>query len=507
MLEADKKKAIIDNILRQSEQKEKKIELSALAEEIIAKPVDKTISAAIIVGIIQLVEAIFLALLGFLIYFIYVRDGSFNLYIVAILSATIFANILLNISLTHQIGTYRTITKQLGRVLLSWSTVIVTILVVAFLLKISDSLSRVWLVSWFILGAIFLALYRLMVRELIRYWTKKGKLKRRTVIVGGGSDAEFLINAIKRGAENDIELLGLFDERSDERSPDIVAACPKLGNLAGLVEFARRTQIDLIIISLPLSAENRVLYMLTKLWVLPVDIRLSAHMSKINFEKHTYSYLGDVAVFNMANKPISDWNLVFKWLFDKVVAIIALIIFSPIMLLTAIAIKLDSKGPIIFKQKRYGFNNEIFEIYKFRSMYSDKLDPEAKKLVVKGDDRVTRVGKFIRKTSIDELPQLFNVLKNELSIVGPRPHALEGRTPDKLYTELIDGYFARHKVKPGITGWAQVNGWRGGTDTPEKIFRRVEHDLYYIENWSLWFDIKILFMTPISLISKSENAY
>ena len=177
------------------------------------------------------------------------------------------------------------------------------------------------------------------------------------------------------------------------------------------------------------------------------------------------------------------------------------------MLLTAIAIKLDSRGPVLFKQKRYGFNNELIEVYKFRSMYVDQCDATASKLVQKDDPRVTRVGAFIRKTSIDELPQLFNVVfKGNLSLVGPRPHAVHAKAEDRLYDEAVDGYFARHRVKPGITGWAQISGWRGETDTNEKIQRRVEHDLYYIENWSVLFDLYILAKTPLAL-ARAENAY
>ncbi len=184
-----------------------------------------------------------------------------------------------------------------------------------------------------------------------------------------------------------------------------------------------------------------------------------------------------------------------------------MIALSPLLALTALAIKLDSPGPVLFKQKRYGFNNELVEVYKFRSMYVDKLDPTASRLVTRDDPRVTRVGRFIRKTSIDELPQLINVVfKGDLSLVGPRPHAIHAKAANRQYDEVVDGYFARHRVKPGITGWAQVNGWRGETDTQEKIQQRVEHDLYYIENWSILLDLYILAITPASLF-KSRNAF
>jgi lipopolysaccharide/colanic/teichoic acid biosynthesis glycosyltransferase len=173
----------------------------------------------------------------------------------------------------------------------------------------------------------------------------------------------------------------------------------------------------------------------------------------------------------------------------------------------ALAVKLDSRGPILFRQIRYGFNNEPIEVLKFRSMFADQLDFEAKKTVKRNDPRVTRVGRFIRRASLDELPQLLNVVfMGNLSLVGPRPHALNAKAQDHLYDEVVDGYFARHRVRPGITGWAQINGWRGDTDTPEKIQRRVECDLYYIENWSIVFDIYILLATPLSLIT-TKNAF
>jgi exopolysaccharide biosynthesis polyprenyl glycosylphosphotransferase len=227
----------------------------------------------------------------------------------------------------------------------------------------------------------------------------------------------------------------------------------------------------------------------------------------LRFRPRAYSYIGGVPVIDVFDKPIADWDVLIKMVFDRVVGALALIALSPVLLATAIAVKLDSRGPILFKQRRYGFNNELIEVFKFRSMYVDQLDQTASRLVTKGDPRVTRVGRFIRKTSIDELPQLFNVVfRGNLSLVGPRPHAVHAKAENQQYEQVVDGYFARHRMRPGITGWAQINGWRGETDTQEKIQRRVECDLYYIENWSLLLDIYILLVTPIAL-AKTENAY
>ena len=507
MYRVDPKQAVLEHVSKQTAAGEVGRTLSDQAEAIIAAPVERSVSGAVVAGVAQVVEAVLLAALGYGIYEYYVELGQPAFYIPVILASCLLANVLFNAARTHRIASYRTVFNQIGRVLIGWTMVMTVLTVGIFFFKAGDLFSRVWLISWYIGGAVVLVAFRVCLRMLVRHWTAQGRLRRRTVIVGGGKDAETLIDQIRASASNDILLLGLFDDRIDDRSPDTVAGYPKLGKVADLIEFARRTPVDLVMVSMPLSAEKRVLDMLTQLWVLPVDIRLSAHMSKLKFTNKAYSYVGDIAVFDMADRPISDWNLVFKWVFDKLVALTALILLSPVMVITAIAIKLESKGPVFFMQNRHGFNNELIKIYKFRSMRTDMLDATASKLVTKDDPRVTKVGKFIRKTSIDELPQLFNVLKGELSIVGPRPHALQAKADNQLYYEAVEGYFARHRVKPGMTGWAQVNGWRGETDTIDKIMQRVNHDLHYIEHWSILFDLYIVAITPISLISKNENAY
>jgi exopolysaccharide biosynthesis polyprenyl glycosylphosphotransferase len=205
-------------------------------------------------------------------------------------------------------------------------------------------------------------------------------------------------------------------------------------------------------------------------------------------------------------KPLSDWRLVAKEIEDVTLGLLLLLFLAPLFAVVALAIKLDSPGPVFFRQRRYGLNNRLIGVYKFRTMHHHLRDVRAERLITRNDPRVTRVGAFLRKTSLDELPQLFNVLRGEMSIVGPRPHALSAKAADRLYEEVVAEYAVRHRVKPGITGWAQVNGWRGETDTIEKIQKRVEHDLYYVENWSLALDIKILLLTVFALL-KNENAY
>ena len=407
----------------------------------------------------------------------------------------------------YGVGAFRAFFNFGVRIVAGWLLVFLVALAAAFFLKIGDNFSRVWLASWFALGLGTILAERLALSFVVSSFTRSGRLDRRTAIVGGGEAAETMIRALDAQPESGVRIVGLFDDRDTERSPDVVAGYPKLGTVDDLVAYARRTKLDLVVFTLPISAERRILQMLAKLWILPIDIRLSAHMSKLRLRPRSYSYIGTVPVLDVVDKPIADWDLVLKWMFDKIVGSALLILLSPILIAAAVAVKLDSKGPVLFRQKRYGFNNELIEVFKFRSMYAEATDATAAKLVTKDDPRVTRVGRFIRKTSIDELPQLLNVvLKGNLSLVGPRPHALHAKAEDRLYDQVVDGYFARHKVKPGITGWAQVNGWRGETDTSEKIQRRVEHDLYYIENWSVFFDLYILATTPFALL-KSDNAY
>ena len=363
-----------------------------------------------------------------------------------------------------------------------------------------------WIWHWALVGGAVLAAERLGLAAMVRALVGRGLLSRRAVIVGGGDATAALLETLLTHRDPELEILGVFDDRSDQRSPER-GGVPKLGTVDDLVGFARHTPVDLIIVSLPISAERRLLMMLKKLWVLPVDIRLAAHMSRLRFHPRAYSYVGPVPVLDVFDRPVTDWDYIAKAVFDRVVGALCLLAAAPVMLLVALAVKLDSPGPVFFRQMRHGFNNEEIGVLKFRSMHIDQQDAEASRLVTRDDPRVTRVGRFIRKTSLDELPQLLNVVvMGNLSLVGPRPHALRGRAADRLYDDVVDGYFARHRVTPGITGWAQINGWRGETDTAEKIQKRVECDLYYIENWSLLFDLYILAATTVALFN-TKNAY
>ncbi|CDX62572.1 Exopolysaccharide biosynthesis polyprenyl glycosylphosphotransferase [Mesorhizobium plurifarium] len=467
-----------------------------------------TMSPIMVSGVLRMVEFAVLFLSGLGVYFYYVGFFSYLAwqYPLAIAATSFLAVVLLDVTDSYQIAALMRPLANFGRVLLVWAGSFALMALTAFAIKASEDYSRLLFGTWFAVGFVLIFGLRLVMSRLIRRWARDGRMERRALIVGGGKAAEQLIRSVEKQPYNDIRICGIFDDRNDKRSPPIVAGYPKLGTISELIEFARIARIDMLIVSLPLTAESRVLQLLKKLWVLPVDIRLSAHSNALQFRPRAYSYIGSVPMLDIFDKPINDWDSVAKRAFDIVFSLVGIVLFSPVMLATAIAIKLDSKGPVLFKQKRHGFNNEIIEVYKFRSMYADRSDPTAKQTVTKNDPRVTRVGRFIRKTSIDELPQFFNSLFGSLSLVGPRPHAIAAQSHNLLYNEVVDGYFARHKVKPGVTGWAQINGWRGEMDTNEKIRMRTEYDLYYIENWSMLFDLRILFLTPVRLLN-TENAY
>nr|WP_321457454.1 undecaprenyl-phosphate glucose phosphotransferase [uncultured Cohaesibacter sp.] len=484
------------------------LHITDLAREVAAEFSETTYAPVVVRGLIQLADFLVLSLLGF--GAAMVAGGAelsgFHMPLLFSLSGSLLFSLFTLSVDGYSVHEMSRLSQQVGKVIGAWTMVIVLFLLLSYLSATPIGTNRSWLGLWFFIGVVSITIIRGVESLLIRHWQEDGRLERRAVIVGGGKPAAEIIMSLESQENNDIRICGIFDDRDDDRSPPIVAGYPKLGNVDDLVEFSRLCKIDMLIVTIPVSAEKRVLQMLHKLWILPLDIHLSAHMNKMQFRRHTYSYVGNLPTVPVFSKPIANWGGVLKRVFDVVVASLAIIALSPILIGTAIAIKLDSKGPIIFRQKRLGFNNEKVLIYKFRSLYHDQADKNAKKSVTKNDSRVTKVGRFIRKSSIDELPQLFNVLFGSLSLVGPRPHVAHQETNNRLFEEVADGYMARHKVKPGITGWAQIHGWRGEIDNDEKLKQRVQHDIYYIENWSLALDLYILAATPFKIFNQ-DGAY
>jgi Undecaprenyl-phosphate glucose phosphotransferase len=468
---------------------------------------DENYSPSMLIGQIRLLEFISLIAIGLLAAVTLAPgDGSglgWNLASVTVGAAATV--LMLQLVDAYQIPSLRSASRNRKRILVAGG---VGFFVSAAGLYLTDGrVYAAWgYLAWLMATMLFLLIERQLVAFGIRHWARNGIMERRAVIVGGGEPAKQLVRALEQQPDNDIRICGIFDDRGSARSPAVVAGYPKLGTFGELVEFARLARVDMLIIALPASAEARILQLLRKLWVLPVDIRLAAHTDRLRFRPRSYSHIGAVPMFDIFDKPIRDWDSVAKRTFDIVFSLLSLALLWPVMIGAAIAVKATSKGPAFFVQKRHGFNNEVVDVLKFRSMYTDLSDPTARKAVTKGDPRVTPVGRFLRKSSIDELPQLFNVLRGNLSLVGPRPHAVHAQTGDRRYVDVVESYFARHRVKPGVTGWAQINGLRGELDSDEKIRMRTAYDLQYIENWSLLFDLKILFLTPIRLLNV-ENAY
>jgi Undecaprenyl-phosphate glucose phosphotransferase len=394
---------------------------------------------------------------------------------------------------------------RVNRVLAAWGVAICVILGLAFALKISSFYSRVWAVSWFALTPAALITIRLVMARRIRGWVEEGRLAERVVIVGAGEQGQRLAERLSTHGDVHTQIVGLIDDRRT-RVPATSSGYPVLGDVEHLISLIRHNMIDHVYIALPWSARNRLRELVHRLAVTPVHIRLAPDLAGFEFTGRAFSEVAGIPVLNVLDRPISGLDYGYKAIEDRVLGIGLLLACAPLMLLIALAIKLDSRGPVLFKQRRYGFNNDLIDVWKFRSMYTEQTDPNCVVQTTRNDPRVTRVGRFLRRSSLDELPQLFNVLRGDMSLVGPRPHAVETKAEGRLFEDVVDRYAARHKVKPGITGWAQVNGWRGETNTIDAIQKRVEHDLYYIDNWSVWLDLQILLRTVL-VILRADKAY
>ncbi len=354
----------------------------------------------------------------------------------------------------------------------------------------------VWYGTWAVTSLTFVLGARLIARKVLAHLAHRGLFDARVAVYGQGRVAERLA-AHLNDPSLAVRLVGVFDDRrEDSRHPSarVAEAGKARGGLDDLIAFGRAGEIDQIIIALPASADRRTADVARRLEQLPVSLHVCTHLKSDLIDDaatHSVSHIGPIGLLDIKTKPLADWGGFVKAVEDFVIGSIALVLVAPLMVLIAIAVKLDSPGPVFFKQRRHGLNRRVIEVRKFRTMRVMEDGAEIRQACA-GDDRVTRLGKFLRSTSLDELPQLVNVLRGEMSLVGPRPHAL---IHDDQYGEMLERYANRHCVKPGITGWAQVQGFRGPTETPDKMSKRVEADLYYIDNWSLWFDLKILTMT------------
>ncbi|WP_205126692.1 undecaprenyl-phosphate glucose phosphotransferase [Nitrincola tibetensis] len=358
-----------------------------------------------------------------------------------------------------------------------------------FLMKEAETYSRLTLMSWYLLSLFSFIGWRLIYRKIKHQRYANGFGLRKVAIIGLTPSGLKLQEQINKHKEMGLKCIGFFDDRTEERLAE--HSDQLIGKVQEAVEMAQRNEINKLYICLPLLAEKRIANIIHELGDSTVDVLLVPDFLLKNLMHANVSSVGNIDTISVFESPLSGIKEFYKRTFDILFSACALIGISPVLIGVALAIKLTSPGPILFRQDRYGLDGKRIGVYKFRSM---KV-MENKDVVVqatKGDSRITPVGAFIRRTSLDELPQFFNVLIGDMSVVGPRPHAV---AHNEEYRKQVDYYMLRHKVRPGITGWAQINGWRGETDTLEKMEKRIEYDLEYIRNWSLWLDIKIIFLT------------
>jgi Undecaprenyl-phosphate glucose phosphotransferase len=333
----------------------------------------------------------------------------------------------------------------------------------------------------------------------VERWSKSGELDSNVAIVGAGDFGRRLIRFLNSRRSSGIRIVGVYDDRKT-RVPEELEGYPVRGDIDDLLAHIRTQRIDEVVVAVPWRAGGQLRELISRLQTVATDVKLCPEEILLEILNLGYGDVAGIPMLKLAERPLSGWSLLAKAIEDRVLGTLLLIAFSPIMV--PIAIRLTSAGPIFFSQPRYGFNNNEFSVLKFSTMYAGEEQTDIVQ-AQRNDPRITPIGRFLRRTSLDELPQLINVIRGEMSLVGPRPHAI---SHNEEYAAVINEYLARHRVKPGITGWAQVNGFRGETKTVDLMRQRVRYDLYYIENWSVLFDFRILLMT-LFVGFVNRNAY
>jgi Undecaprenyl-phosphate glucose phosphotransferase len=363
-----------------------------------------------------------------------------------------------------------------------------------------------WLAMWAIAAVAGVTGVRFCFAGVVAHWRSRGRFKQAVAIFGSGELAERLLERLKGGCADGIDFVGLFDDRARRRIVNPRQRSLAVGTADDLVALSRHRDIDRVLVALPHSAEHRIVAVLKKLRQMPVEISLAPdHAGYILACRDADGFAG-LPLVDLHGRPLTFGQILLKSAIDRILAASALVFGAPLLLAVALAIKLDSPGPALFRQRRDGFGDRVIGVYKFRTMYADDTDHDCRQQTRPNDPRVTRIGRFLRRWSIDELPQLINVLRGEMSLVGPRPHAVSMRVEERSNRDIVPDYAMRHHVKPGITGWAQVNGCHGPVATEEALRARVRYDLDYINNWSIWFDFRILLRT-VMIVLGQRRAY
>jgi len=393
--------------------------------------------------------------------------------------------------------------REFGRLLWAWLIVILALMFLAFSTKTSTDYSRRVFLSWFLITPLVLIVWRGWLHIILGTMRKRGFNARNVAIVGARELGTYLARTILEEPWMGLSPIGFYDDRKPSGARPLAhEPIEVIGNLDALIKHAREGRVDIVYITLPMRAEARIQELIAKLSDTTVSVYMVPDFFMFDLLHASWGNVGDLPVVSISESPFYGVDGVVKRLEDIVISGLLLLIIAIPMIMIAVGVRLTSPGPIIFRQFRYGLRGNRIEVWKFRTMNVQENGAEVVQ-AQKNDPRVTRFGAFLRRTSLDELPQLINVLQGTMSLVGPRPHAV---THNEQYRKLIDRYMLRHKVKPGITGWAQVNGWRGETESLDKMQRRVEFDLAYIHNWSLWLDLKIIVLT-VFVVFSHKNAY
>ena len=439
-----------------------------------AKPSNSAMIIELAVLLLRVAEVALIIGIGFLL--VELRNDEITRrapdhYRIAALAAVIYA------ALAAAVGSYDTdvlisARRRAAILLRSWGVTGIFLVTLGFVMKATTDISREWSLVWFFSSGVALWLLRESFAAWLHSNKRAGLFDMRTAVFGGGVQAAELLKHLTGNDEIAISFVGRFDDRGAER-PQTTELPDTKGELPALLRQIRLGAIDQVIVALPWSSHRRVQEIVQQLALTPVRIRLAPDLVGYAYHDKPITLLGDVPVVTIFDRPISGLDQSIKWLEDQVLGWTLLIVLSPVLLLIALAIKLESPGPVFFRQLREGFNDGQFRVWKFRSMHHSASEWDSITQASVADPRVTRVGAFLRRWSLDELPQLFNVVSGEMSLVGPRPHAPSTKAGQRLFRDAISTYAARHRVKPGVTGWAQVRGWRGPTDTEEKLAGRL----------------------------------
>lgn len=444
----------------------------------------------IVIGL-RLADA--LVVIGAGIFAYWARHGTFDItdiYLTAVLVGAFLTATYMHFTSLYSFTNLMTFSLQFGKVTAIWGAVFVTLIGLAYFTQVSNSFSRFWVVTWFTTTLILFGMLRTGLAFQVERWAKRGELDINIAIIGTGEPAAKLARHLESTRSSGIAIVGMFGD--DEATGDKIAGYPFKGSVDDLLVFIRSNRVDEIIIAIPWQDDDKIREITGKLQTVAADVKLCPEEISLEVPNLGYGEVAGIPMLKLSERPLSGWAVFAKGIEDRILATILLVLVSPLLIAIAVMVKLTSPGPILFRQPRYGFNNNEFSVLKFRTMRAAPEPDSRVEQATPQDPRVTRFGRLLRRTSLDELPQLVNVVRGEMSLVGPRPHAV---AHNEEYSTVINEYLARHRVKPGITGWAQINGFRGETQTLDLMRQRVQHDLYYIENWSVLFDLRILVMT------------